>query len=274
MWDWIVGIFESQLGNQFFAGGLLLGLMGALAVWLREHDDAAVVSASGAAAYDPEDDDEPTFIARSSLEPPALPAGDDDNVPTRVAPQSLRPPSMRRQSAGSRSLPPKADAPSRRTVPPPADPPWVRVAIIALVLVTLLATAAAVAMVVRGRRAQSVAAREIWLSITGVPANAVVTLDGAPGSLPARVARGATVRVRIEAPGYLPWQQELSADGSVRLAFGGIASGPLGAVSATTSAAALVPPAASASASTPTSASASAHGLAPSSPPRRRPRRR
>lgn len=35
MWDWIVGIFESQLGNQFFAGGLLLGLMGALAVWLR-----------------------------------------------------------------------------------------------------------------------------------------------------------------------------------------------------------------------------------------------
>ena len=62
---------------------------------------------------------------------------------------------------------------------------------------------------------------EPTLDVMGLPEGASVTVDGEVRALPARLRRGSTVTVRVDAAGYLPWTQTVQAEGSVKLVFSG-----------------------------------------------------
>jgi serine/threonine-protein kinase len=63
---------------------------------------------------------------------------------------------------------------------------------------------------------------EASLDIVGLPDRSLVRIDGKRVErLPAPIQRGSTVHVRVDAPGYQPWLQDIEIEGALRLRFGG-----------------------------------------------------
>ncbi len=158
----------------------------------------------------------------------ALPADPlvDEEVDTLIGP-SLE---EHRVSFHSSPAPPTASSrPSLRAARPSSPTsPWTRFAVGAAVVAAL--GASAYALLGTPSRPASPApvlappppeAASPTLDVTGLPEGAAVTVDGEPVSLPARLRRGSTVTVRVDAHGYLPWTQTVQAEGSVKLVFSG-----------------------------------------------------
>lgn len=58
------------------------------------------------------------------------------------------------------------------------------------------------------------------LDVLGLPAGALLRVDGRRvEQLPVVLKRGQSVLVRVDAPGYEPWQQELVVEGSLKLRY-------------------------------------------------------
>jgi serine/threonine-protein kinase len=67
------------------------------------------------------------------------------------------------------------------------------------------------------------------LDVLQLPADAKVFVDGQPVTLPAMVTRGTIVRVRVESSQNVPWQTDVSAEGSVKLVYTGTPTPPVSA---------------------------------------------
>jgi len=80
-------------------------------------------------------------------------------------------------------------------------------------------------------------AEQILLDVQDVPVGARIIANGAIATLPLEVARGTKVRLVIESPGYLPWQQDIEAKGTIKLTFFGVRTQKLSAPAADPSAA-------------------------------------
>ena len=96
--------------------------------------------------------------------------------------------------------------------------------------VALLAAPRSRPVVVRAPAAESVrvappvpaaAPDDPTLDIVSLPEGASVRVGGTEVTLPTRVRRGSTVHVVVDAPGFLIWAQDVSAEGSVRLTYSG-----------------------------------------------------
>jgi serine/threonine-protein kinase len=59
------------------------------------------------------------------------------------------------------------------------------------------------------------------LDIVSLPEGSTVHVGGVEVTLPTRVRRGSTVHVVVDAPGFLVWAQDVSAEGAVRLTYSG-----------------------------------------------------
>ena len=70
--------------------------------------------------------------------------------------------------------------------------------------------------------APAAAAEAPTLDIVALPDGATVRVDGVEVTLPTRVVKGSTVHVEVDCAAFLPWTQDVSADGSVRLTFTGV----------------------------------------------------
>lgn len=63
---------------------------------------------------------------------------------------------------------------------------------------------------------------EAILELLGLPDQALVRVDGHKvGPPPVRLKRGQTVLVRVDAPGYEPWIQEIMVEGSLKFRYTG-----------------------------------------------------
>jgi serine/threonine-protein kinase len=64
---------------------------------------------------------------------------------------------------------------------------------------------------------------EASLDILGLPEHSLVRIDGKRiDHLPAPIQHGSTAHVRVDAPGYQPWLQDIEIEGALRLRFGGV----------------------------------------------------
>ncbi len=78
---------------------------------------------------------------------------------------------------------------------------------------------ATAATTVPAPRALDASPRVFMLDVTGVPANARVSVNGEPATLPAHVTRGASARIVIAVDGFEPWTQTVTPTGDVALSF-------------------------------------------------------
>jgi eukaryotic-like serine/threonine-protein kinase len=198
-----------------------------LNVWLGEKDASVSVPRLPAGVplalpSDPHSDDEGDTVVGPSLESSGqTPAAYDRDSDVRGAPSSPAPP-----TASSR--------PTLRAAPPTKSPFPVAAAV--LVIAALGAVSIVVARTLPSQRVAPVVMPEpaaappinvladgvdVSLDIVSLPEGATVTVDGQTIELPTRVRRGSTVHVRVEAPNYASWSQDVSAEGAVRLTYSG-----------------------------------------------------
>jgi serine/threonine-protein kinase len=82
------------------------------------------------------------------------------------------------------------------------------------------APAASAAPTASTSAAPTVAGEEVTLDVLGLPAGALLRVDGRKvEQLPVALKRGQSVLVRVDAPGHEPWQQELVVEGSLKLRY-------------------------------------------------------
>lgn len=190
--------------------------------WLGEKEAAVTLSVPRMSATfglpsDPHTDDEGPTIVGPSLEPPVDRPDRDSDRPINSSP-----------------APPTASSrPSMRAaqpVTPRSNVTYVAAAAGAVVMVaavlgyvgrrtTTPATASGPVVVVA---APAAPADSPMLDILSLPEGAVVFVDGDEVTLPRPMRRGSTVHVRVESPAFLPWTQDVSAEGSVRLTYAGV----------------------------------------------------
>ena len=198
-------------------------LFDALNAWLGRQTDGALssprLSTTLALPDDPHSDDEgPTVVGPSLESTGQLPAARD--------PLASRP-------TLSPAPPTATSRPTLRAARPHARSGGPTYAIAALGALALAAGVALLAArphaapeVASAPTADTVrptpalpAAESPTLDIVSLPEGAIVRIDGVEVSLPTHVRKGSTVHVEVDSPAFLPWVQDVSADGSVRLTY-------------------------------------------------------
>lgn len=215
--------------------------------WLskQEHGLSAprITTAPLALPVDPLDDDEsPTYIG-PSLDPNqvrTLRADSDSPLPTRTSPSKV-------SVSGQKSWPPRPSSQRPSSQRPPSQRPPrpnnstsssssqsgsmlknVLFALAALIAIgtTMFITAKLVHVAPPPvppptATVSATPPSEVQLDILGLPPEATVLINDQKAKIPAMVTRGSVVHVRVEAPGYLPWLNDVSAEGAVKLIYTG-----------------------------------------------------
>lgn len=182
-------------------------LFDALNAWLGVRADALALSSSmprlrQAVSADPHADDSPTTIGPSL---PSSPPSEGGVARTHHRPKERRQTASRAPwmigVAGIGAIGAMAwlGTQARPSLPQPASPPVVE---------SSSATPPPAA-----------SSDRVMLRIEDLPEDAKVYVNGQRVELPLEVRRGETQHTRVEAEGYLPWEQVVTAEGSVRLVY-------------------------------------------------------